>query len=446
GCKIRIFNIYSLALLKYKYLFTKEQNYDNIYFVVTEFLGRETLSFLHDKGKDFPDPICQKRQRSDKGVHMQLSKKSVMDRINRVYNFFSKNINLFCILILVCLAVCIRIDIFPFSFCCAVLKNVSNYDAGNLIAVILVIWTFTATMVVFYLERMESRRYGVRMITIILRSYNENSLFLMASTFMAELLVLIFASIVSLKITLIVSSLIQFGTMIFVFFMVCIETSDDHFRKIMKSEYKSVECYESMNFEEVEEIYKELMVVKMIRNMDYSIYDNLEELEQILNRNPADKNWKNVRKYINHKSTQLILEAGNSRKGIKTVILDLFMYKETVPDDKKGILAALIEALSPLNLEICQTLLTAEKQYQKELYIWCIVLNRFLGEFNDEKWRQEYFNYFFERIKNDIDQDTESLLWRYAEEINKGYREKGLSWIYDIVKYFESGGENSERY
>lgn len=375
------------------------------------------------------------------GVHMQSDKKSVMDRISRVYNFFSKNINLFCILILVCLAVCIRIDIFPFSFCCAALKNVFNYDAGDLIAVILVIWTFTATLVVFYLERMESRRYGIRMITIILRSYNENSLFLMTATFMAELLALIFASIVSLKITLIVSSLIQFGTMIFVFLMVCIETSDDHFREIMRTEYQSVKYHESMSYEEVEVIYKELMVVKMIRNMDYSSYNNLEDLEQILNENPVDKNWTNVRKYINHKSTQLILEAGNSNTGKKTIILDLFMYKEAVLDDKKGILTALIETLSPLNLEICQIILTTEGRYQKELSIWCIVLNRFLGEFNDEKWRQCYFMYFFENIKNDIEPHMEELLWKYAAEINEDYKQTEISWIYDTVRYFEAGGE-----
>lgn len=372
---------------------------------------------------------------------MQSDKKSVMDKIGKVYNVFSKKINLFCGLILVCLTACVIIDLFTVPYCCALLERLFTYDTGNLIAVILVIWTFTATLVIFYLERLESRRYGIRMITIIRRSYNDSKLLLMAATFMAELLVLIFASVVSLEITLTVSSMIQFGTMIFVFLMVCIETSDYHFREIMNGEYHSVRYQETMNYKEVEKAYKELMIVRMIRNLDYSNYDNLEELEQVLHANPVNKNWTNIRRHINRKTTQLILESGNDSKGMTTIILNLFDYNEASLDDKKGILMALLESLSPQNLEICQILLSTEKKYQKALYVWCIVLNRFMEEFNDEKWRQSYFAFFFENIKNSIDENTEKLLWKCAEEINQDYEETDMSWIYDTLDYFIGGGE-----
>lgn len=400
---------------------------DNINYVVTEFLVKGDSVFF----------VRKRKIELKTGGHMQSKEKSVMNKIGKVYGFFSKHIRVCCVLILVILALCVILDRLDCPYFCKAIENFFTYDTTNIVAVILVIWTFTATLVVFYLERMESRRYGIRMITIILRSYSEGRLLVMTATFMTELVILIMASVVTLSITLVVSSVIQFATMLYVFLMVITETSDDHFTDILISEYRAVPYSETMRFGEVDDAYKDLMIVKMIRNLDYGKYDNLEALEELLHSNDIDKKWTNVRKYVSRKITQLILESGENRRGVKTLILHLFAYEKAGLGDKKGILMALIENLDPQNLEITQILLDTESRYQENLYSWCIVLNFYLSEFNDGKWRTLYSSRFLDKIKNETDDGIKDLLMDCAKEINVDFDEKDPSWATRVLEYVE---------
>ena len=251
-------------------------------------------------------------------------KSSKMENINRIYTFFAKRIDKCCCLIMFILAAFIALDLAPVDYCCKLVEQIFTYETGVLVSVILVIWTFTATLVIFYLERTENRHYGNRLIKIILHSYSEHKLYKMVRTFMAELLVLILASIADFEITLVISAIIQFATMLFVFLMVCIETSSDHFQQVMAEEYSAVAYADTMSYKDIENAYKDLMVVKMIRNLDYSNRDSVEELEEILRNNSIKKQSGNVRKYISRRITALILESGGKSQGVKTLILELF--------------------------------------------------------------------------------------------------------------------------
>ena len=49
------------------------------------------------------------------------------------------------------LAAFIALDLAPVDYCCKLVEQIFTYETGVLVSVILVIWTFTATLVIFYL-------------------------------------------------------------------------------------------------------------------------------------------------------------------------------------------------------------------------------------------------------------------------------------------------------
>lgn len=376
-------------------------------------------------------------------------KSSKMENINRIYTFFAKRIDKCCCLIMVILAAFIALDLAPVDYCCKLVEQIFTYETGVLVSVILVIWTFTATLVIFYLERMENRHYGNRLIKIILHSYSEHKLYKMVRTFMAELLVLILASIADFEITLVISAIIQFATMLFVFLMVCIETSSDHFQQVMAEEYSAVAYADTMSYKDIENAYKDLMVVKMIRNLDYSNRDSVEELEEILRNNSIKKQSGNVRKYISRRITALILESGGKSQGVKTLILELFADENYDLDDRKGILMALMENALPSNFEICEILLTIKVgkkdglqgqtmdqdkkelehlEQNKQLCIWSIMLNCYFETHNSNGWRHSFTKVLFELLQNDLENWMFDIAMKYAKEISNDFEDPDMRW------------------
>lgn len=342
---------------------------------------------------------------------------------------------LVCMIICVLLCIFIGLDIMflPYQKIC--LPQFFSYEESSLIAVILVVWTFTATLVVFYLEKMEERRYGIRMIEILLITYKQKALFVMTITFMAELFILILATIISLKFTLVASAVIQFGTMLFVFVMVCVETSKDHVQKVIEEQYLEMQYGKDMKFSDLENLYNPLLLIKMIRNLDYSNKENIDDLLHIIKNVPRYAEWQHAERDINRKLTEYIIASENDKDGLLTLLVSKFHSEKEGIDAKKGILLPLMEFISLKNLRLCEVLLkTADKNYQKDLYIWCVSINMYLEDYNDERWRQHYTLRIYENIQNNVTEKDRELLLKNQTELADVFEQKPIHYIENALK------------
>ena len=364
-----------------------------------------------------------------------IRKMNMWERVNYFYKHITGRIMLVCMIICVLLCIFIGLDIMflPYQKIC--LPQFFSYEESSLIAVILVVWTFTATLVVFYLEKMEERRYGIRMIEILLITYKQKALFVMTITFMAELFILILASIISLKFTLVASAIIQFGTMLFVFVMVCVETSKDHVQKVIEEQYLEMQYGKDMKFSDLENLYNPLLLIKMIRNLDYSNKENIDDLLHIIKNVPRYAEWQHAERDINRKLTEYIIASENDKDGLLTLLVSKFHSEKEGLDAKKGILLPLMEFISLTNLRLCEVLLkTADKNYQKDLYIWCVSINMYLEDYNDERWRQHYTLRIYENIQNNVTEKDRELLLKNQTELADVFEQKPIHYIENALK------------
>ena len=365
----------------------------------------------------------------------QIRKMNVWERIGYFYKHITGHITLMCMTIFALLCISIVLDIMSLLYHNIHLPQFFSYEESSLIAVILVVWTFTATLVVFYLEKMEERRYGIRMIEILLITYRQKALFVMTVTFMAELFVLILASIISLKLTLVVSAVIQFCTMLFVFVMVCVETSKDHVQQAIEEQYQVMQYTRDMKFSDLDNLFKPLLLIKMIRNLDYSNKENIDDLLHIIKNKPQHTEWQHADRDINRKIIEYIIESENDKDGLLTLLVSKFQSEEESLEAKKGILLPLIEVISLTNLRLCEVLLkTADKKYQKNLYIWCVSINMYLEDYNDERWRKHYTARIYENIRNEFTEKDRELLLKNERELADVFNQKSVHYMENASK------------
>lgn len=154
----------------------------------------------------------------------------------------------------------------------------SRSDFIGLGSLIFIIWTFSTTLVVFFLGCVNDRRYGIRIIDIVLAEKGAvNELFRLAIWFLLELLILFWAVLYEKEITLTVCLAVQIIWMLFFFLMICRETSEFTVRdKIVQDTVMQIEVSGTAG----------KLLYKMMRNIEYenlieteNFFEVMEELE-----------------------------------------------------------------------------------------------------------------------------------------------------------------------
>ncbi len=150
---------------------------------------------------------------------------------------------------------------------------------GDLIAIILVIWTFTVSLSVYVLEKVQERYYGIKIEDLLIRDLKRGKLWGLAALILLELLLLILATVGDWEISLVISAFLQFYTMIYFFLLVCLKVSEANVLERIGKEVAEKEELSGL---------QGLLLRNMIRKLQYEDEEQREALLNVLNGSVLD--------------------------------------------------------------------------------------------------------------------------------------------------------------
>lgn len=336
--------------------------------------------------------------------------------------------------------ICVIFDAVPYPYCNEVIERIFTRDdyMGNVISVIVVIWTFTISLSIYSLERLGVRYYRISTIDILIFDIKCKGLYYLAGMVLTELFSLIYAAVCDLEITIAMVMVQQFLIMIYLFLLMCEKTSYDH---ILEQISLEIEGYVRQNLTELVAVIKEAgsnttaighmpMLFKMVINLDYTDLYSREDLKTVLTiysgasrillQNAEEgkdkRELSELQKEVIMVSQYLavnIIHAARTKENIWNVLSRWLQTKGLRFEIKQGIIAALYEELTPQNVEICQGLIKAEPECQRELQIWSAVYNVYLQDHIDEEWRTTYTEQLFRTLHTNWKKEDTRMALEY---------------------------------
>lgn len=403
--------------------------------------------------------ICSRIKEKGKETDVDTEKKKLYKVLNKV-NRLSKHqvgISRACV---GSLLGCMVFDAVPCPYWAAWIEKLFTYNMGNVIAIIVLVWTFTVSLSTYCLEKLGTRYYGILMSDVLSFDLKAKRLTALAIMVLAELFSLIFAAILEWEITIAMVAVQQFLIMIYLFLLVCAKTSYQYILQQIKAE---MEAYTKMDLielvKQIEEIKNEKssaanepMLFKMVKNLDYSDLYSKEELLEVLkvSSNALSKmllkietskpslcedemfEFQRCMIVFSEQIALDIIQAAKTKDNILNILYKWMGLDNIRLEIKQGIISALFEELTPCNVSIYQNLIKAEKKYQEELQIWSAVYNAYVQEHMGEEWRTIYTERQFKELKKIKRLNTERqqkgkveetalMYWRYICESNGTY-------------------------
>lgn len=290
-------------------------------------------------------------------------------------------------------------DCCPKQYCCKAIEDIFSYQSGELISIVAVIWAFMVSLCIYVLGKVQERHYGIRIEDVLIYDLKCHGIWAFVGIILAELLVLIIATIGEWKITLVFLSLFQFYTMIYFFLMICLKITERNILDQIGEEIKTKKNLKTL---------QDLMLADMLRNLQYDNEEQIDELIKILQSCilPTLKNMlkdkeksgdvinfnnEKSRDVINFSSilTQSILQNGKKAEIVLLILQNWRTAGDMPVEVKMGISDALIKnSSSPDNFEIFKRLLSTEKDDQVIMQIQGIVCNLYRQQFEGETWRR----------------------------------------------------------
>lgn len=305
-------------------------------------------------------------------------KEKIINISQKLYEILSQDIvHMICLVLLLLSIICdFHKDYISF------IKKFLSYDIGYVVAIVVVVWTFTVTLCTYYLQKMDEKFYEIRMIDILLYDLTSKRLLRIVIEVLVVLIILLFGVILEFKVTIIVIALEQVLLMLYMFLTVSIETSRSNVIQVVEKEVcKIIEQKNGM-------LSENIMLFKMINGIDYFSESDRNTLKQILTNAVSKKlvnilpkeDSKNIsleRKNVLQKCvidscaqlTSSIINAGSDRmliqEKVETVleftVYDLirkwYMDPKSCIEVKQGILMALVQRISKKERQYCQSLL-----------------------------------------------------------------------------------------
>lgn len=313
----------------------------------------------------------------------------------------------------------VSFDVAPAKYWNPILEDIFTYDLGLLVSVGVVAWTYTTTLIIYILERMEVRQYGIAMRDIIFMDMNKRQSVKLLCLLFGELLLLILGTIGEWYITVVIIALSQFIIMVYVLGEIWFKNNHKYVLFQLKREFD--------NSIQGEGEQSPRLMNQMINRLDYEQNDNLNELLEVLCgivsvradaylKNQSHENKKKVNT-ICCQITENILNMGKSSEKVYLLLQNWFLNEKTPLEVKQGIMMALLNRLNPsVYREIQKMLGTCQDDYRK-LWLWNIVYNIKLQKKVNEEWRSRFSEYMMNmiRFKEDKDMTTAVAYWRQME-------------------------------
>lgn len=225
--------------------------------------------------------------------------------------------------------------------------SIEKNDFTGIAGMILVVWTFTMALVIFWMGRVEDKQYGIRIMDVFIKTISPNTPFkeltLMAIAIAVELIEVFFAVFFKWKYTLKITAFLQILTMMYIFMAVCIEGSRTNILEQIKK--SSVDYI--LDSRNIGDGINDFMA-NMIKSIDYrderevNLLNNT--IEKIVKRIPA---WMNCEKKTNlqwymQSFTDYVVKSCDNADTMEKIINHLFLKMDNVYA-KNGIFFSIID-------------------------------------------------------------------------------------------------------
>ena len=329
-------------------------------------------------------PFCVKKQ----GRELMS-----VEKIRGVYNSLNKII---VPVSWIFIGVALGFDFCPLPYINPWMEDLFTYDVGGVLSITLVIWTFITVLFVYYLEHMNERCYGVRLIDVLQFNKNYKEFEKKILLFIGELLLLIAGAILELSIMIAALTLLQFVFMIYTATLICYYTSKAKVLEVIEQEFRWMlsQLSGENREEDIRKICQSRLVIQMIHKMDYSNEEDVDKLLELLSIGSevltSSDNRKKHRYMVNY-FTQLILKADGKREDGFIVIQNWFLKNNTCIEYKEEILMALVESGTRIDIMDCKELCSTQNDdVRKYLLECCITYNNDLQQYKSEEYRRWY--------------------------------------------------------
>lgn len=168
------------------------------------------------------------------------------------------------------------------------IETLFSDQKGTIVAIDVVIWTFTMSIFVYCLGKVDQKYYGIQVADIFFRGLCVKKIYFVAATVFAEIVLLIIMTVFGAGIGVFVLTLFQCYVMIYIILMVLQRTSGAFVMSQVREEIRDtyrIEYFES------QVCYRDTGIFGcMVHNINYDSYDEVGKLLGMLRY--YNKNYK----------------------------------------------------------------------------------------------------------------------------------------------------------
>lgn len=247
-----------------------------------------------------------------------------------------------------------------------------NSIFSSLGPIVFVIWTFTVTLIVFYLGRMEDKQLGIRIVDFMIEDLGFVRIVAKAMIFVAQLIMLLISVTCEWRYTLIHCCISQVIMMLYVFVLVCMEVSRTHIRETIKERAVAFIDKDTDGSRGID-----WMLSSMIFSVNYkdkaeagTLIDFFDGIAQIQG---ARKGMQSFAKDF----TEHVISACK-RQGMLVDCVNNMLVQVKSVYAKRGIISAVL--LHPVQLPVTSVFNTAFEN-RRELILWAIAYSAFYSKY-----------------------------------------------------------------
>lgn len=326
-------------------------------------------------------------------------------------------------------------------------------------AMILVVWTFTTSLVIFWIGHMDDKRYGIRLLDLFIQGLYPSGykrLIVMGSALVFELAAIFVTTFYKREIALIVITGMQIFIMVYMFLMICVESSQTNIREQIK---RQAVDYIQQNAEDGNGINQ--FLVKMIDYTNYKdegeisqLKDMLEDIEEDINTNAKKKTsleknkmQKSMQRFMDS-CTDYMIKACNDRETITNIVKNLMKELESV-HAKVGIFLSVMENEYRKNAPSVRDIAEIEFQDQKEVIAAGLAYSGYYSsqknDLNYSKIARGVYKYLWKQMGDD---ELKIIFntWRSLFKEEGGNSKDGLFYwnldkLWEIISWERNAGQ-----
>lgn len=330
---------------------------------------------------------------------------------------------IFCIFeVAVCL-VCLVLDLVPQSYCCKAVENIFNYDMSGMVTATVAIWGFTTAAIIFFMGRRTEKTYGICPVDVLKYKGKEIIARYVVFWISVEFFLFVIAAMYKWKITGMALMVFSFLIMLYLFDLIQQVTLPENAVQFTMEELKEVLHSAGEQVDLSQERYKQLLLMRMIRHMNYQDSDAAEQLVLVLEKcvfRRAQGKWgrKNCQLCI-EKVIEFCGDSLNRDRIIKNLVTS------STSDAKKGIIAALVLKLDG-NDQVYHLLqdvlgMIQDAKEAASLKVWYLQYLEYLTGHVGYEWVRILQQEIDESDIDSENPETLAMMQIYEEEIEEDY-------------------------